>query len=257
MDYHKRGFGLVELMVALLLSMVFGIAMTKLLSHTTHQSSTIKEVSDISKTSRTSLFLMTRDIANAGYMLNCVGKECGAILMAPTVVPTSDVGAVTPCYFSGTISPACQAITYTTLPISITLNYAALTASDSIQVKYSIVNSALRRVETHADNTTTTSDVANNVVQMAFLFGLDTTGAVAKGTGTVTYSPTMTDITKLRSIKIAVLIRSALPDKKYNTPATIVWLGGTYTVPVDQTHYRFKVMQQEVFLLNPTIVVES
>jgi Tfp pilus assembly protein PilW len=272
MGINTKGFSLVEFMVALVISVLFGIVTVTLLNHSTRHVSTVKDVADMSKTSRTSLFLMARDIANTGYMLNCVGRSCGSILSVPSVVPTTGVGAISPCYFSGTTGPACQVLTYTTSPVTLTLNYAALAASDSIQIKYSIDNtpgpSSLRREQIFANSTTypkSDTYVASNVIQMALQFGLDT-GTCPTSSGTVSYSNTMiaTDVCKLRSIKIALLTRSELPDKKYVSPATIPWVdtvwaggatGGIYTVPAnpDQSHYRFKVVQEEIYLINPTI----
>jgi prepilin-type N-terminal cleavage/methylation domain-containing protein len=258
---QTKGFSLIELLVALVLALVFGIAMTKLLNNTTHQASTIKDVSDVSKTSRISLFIMARDIANAGYMLNCVGKECGAILVAPTSEAIDSTGT-TGCYFSGITAPGCPAVpNYSAATSTLTINYAALTDTDPIQTKYSIANSSLCRQIVLANTTSSAAPecvyVANNIVAMAFSFGSDSTGAVAAGTGTATYSSTMTDITQLRSIKIALLTRSALPDKKFDDTTAITWLGGSYAIPTGQSHYRFKVIQQEVFLLNPTTTVDS
>lgn len=272
-----KGFSVIEFMVALVIAVIFGIITTVLLNNATHQSNTIKDVTDVAKTSRTSLFLLTRDLANVGYMLNCVGRDCGTLLATPSVVPSGT--APSPCYISGTVGPACQVLTYTTSPITLTLNYAALSASDTIQIKYSIDTasgvSLLRREQTFANSAASPtafpkSDtyIASNVIQMALQFGLDT-GTCPVSSGTVSYSNSFVaaDACKLRSIKLALLTRSESPDKKYFSPATIPWVdsgwqGGTtgavYTVPTspDQSHYHFKVVQQEIYLLNPTLAIE-
>ena len=255
---HANGFSLIELMVALAITGLFAIIMIRLLASVTNQTSSVKDVSDISSTSRTSLFIMARDIANAGYMLNCVGRACGSILVTPNPAPITGV-APTNCAFSGVSSgiAPCNAVVYSNSPVTLTLNYGALSNSDPIQVKYSIYTdtvtgkSSLRREETHAITASYPkydSYIANNIVAMAFLFGIDT-----GNTGTVTYSATVNNMSQLRSIKFALITISDLPDKKYNAPSSISWLGGTYTVPAGMSHYRFKVMQQEVFLINHTL----
>lgn len=242
---YAKGYSLIEFMVSLVIALLFSVVMMTLFSSLTHQGNAVKDVTDISKNSRTSLFLMARDIANAGYMLNCVGNGCGGILTTPNVCPVT--GA----------APPCPVLSYAESPSVITLNYAALSPNDPLQIEYSLVGSALHRKELRPNspgNTADDNEIADNVMAMVFKFGMD-----AGGIGEVSYwdnLDTMTFSNPVRSIKVALLTRSALPDKKYTSPNTITWLGGDYSVPTDPdlSHYRFKVIQQEVFLLNTTIL---
>jgi prepilin-type N-terminal cleavage/methylation domain-containing protein len=261
MTFRKgRGFSLIEFMVAMLVAVIFAIFMMSLLNNITRRSSLIKETIDVSKTSRISLFAMARDIANAGYMLNCVGRSCGSVLQTPAAQATTTGYATSTCVYSGTTGTGCKAIEYSTSTSLDTLkiNYGALSTTDVIQVVYSLdkANLILKRKQVKANDTVAATDdeFANNVVQMAFKFGTET-GTVASPNFNYNNTPPTT-LSQLRSIKIALLTRSEFPDKKYTSPATIAWLGGTYTVPTspDQSHYRFNVAQQEVYLHNLAII---
>jgi hypothetical protein len=178
--------------------------------------------------------LISRDLANAGYLLNCTNRSCGALLTSP---PT------------------------TTLPIEVAndpqrilIHYGASKTIDPISVYYDIDNnpnnanvSSLHRIQVNADGTTNDSFVASNVVDLAWQFSSDN-----NNTGMATYEVVNGPVptTNIRSIKIGLLVMSALPDKKYISPQTINWLGGSYAVPVTQMNYRFKVIQEEVILTN-------
>lgn len=54
----------------------------------------------------------------------------------------------------------------------------------------------------------------------------------------------------IMSIRIAVLARSTLPDRKYTSPATYALLGGTYTVPASDRRFRHVVLTSEIPLRN-------
>jgi prepilin-type N-terminal cleavage/methylation domain-containing protein len=247
-----KGFTLIELLVALVLALVFGIVTTKLLSHTSYHATNFKETTDMAKIGRVSLFLLTRDIANVGYMLNCVGRGCGTILYAPTANAIAHSGESN-CYFSGTATdkPPCPNLHYDPLANQLALNYAALAGDEPIQIKYSIgQGGGLLRTEVLAGDTSVTppvgNKVANNVVAMAVEFGV-----VDSVTGDVAYSPVLGTVVP-SSIRVCVLVQSDLPDKQYRSPTSIPLLGdNSYAVPSHKLHYRFKAIQQEVFIFNP------
>lgn len=54
----------------------------------------------------------------------------------------------------------------------------------------------------------------------------------------------------IMSIRIAVLARSTLPDRKHTSPATYSLLGGTYTVPASERRFRHVVLTSEIPLRN-------
>jgi Tfp pilus assembly major pilin PilA len=263
-----KGFSLIEFMVVMVIAIMFAIIMVSLLNSVTHRSSAIKESIDISKTSRISLFAMARDLGNAGFMLNCVGVTgCGDLLLAPNAQSVIDAGystcAVsnkkadgTPCTSPQTPAPSVAYIS-TAAVDKITINYAGLAVTDLIQVTYSLTKatSVLSRKQVKLNDTAPATDdeFASNVVQMAFKFGVES------GTPTVpnfSYNNTPpATLTQLRSVKVALLVRSELPDKEYTSPPSITWLGGAYAVPADQLHYRFNAVQQEVYIINPTLIL--
>jgi Tfp pilus assembly protein PilE len=238
------GYSLIEFMVAMVVALILGVVVLTLFANLTRQSNTHKDVADIDKSLRTSMFIMGKDIANAGYLLSCTtGKACSGLLVA---APSSTVPITTP-NTGGLIA-----------------NYATTVATDPTSVGYTVAANAatgisnLIRTETVA-GVATAQPIAANVIGMAWQFGSD-----AASTGTAIYSAAGVMISEpatapatpavpagLRSVRIALLARSALPDTKYISPAAINWLGGTYNVPTANINYRYKVLQQEIYLANP------
>lgn len=243
-----HGYSLIEFIVSMVVALILGVVVLTLFANLTRQSNTHKDVADIDKSLRTSMFIMGKDLANAGYLLSCIaGKACSGLLVAAplTTFPMDAPGT------GGLIA-----------------NYATTVATDPTSVGYTVAANATTGVSSLVRTVTTTVagasasnayPIAANVIGMAWQFGSD-----AASTGTAAYSiagvmlsePATAPITLavppgLRSVRIALLVRSALPDTKYTSPATIAWLGGTYTVPTANSNYRYKVLQQEIYLANP------
>lgn len=242
---RSRGFSLIELMVAMVITLVLGIAVAALFKHLTQQSGSQKDSVDIQRTLRTAMFLINRDLANAGYLLRCTtNTDCATFL---TTVPT----AGTPI------------IAVASNPPTLTINYAAPTIDDPVQIIYSIESDngvrSLRRVQKKAgatNNIQSDTFIAPNIIAMSFMYGTSTGGHT-------TILPT--DTFTLRSIKVSLLARSAFPDKNYKAPSTInlfTETTSTITYPCEQnatiitcttgnySNYRHEVLEQEVQLIN-------
>lgn len=237
-----HGYSLIEFMVAMVVALILGVVVLTLFVNLTRQTNTHKDVADIDKSLRTSMFIMGKDLANAGYLLGCTaGKACSGLLVA-TPLTTFPITA-----------PATGGLI---------ANYATTVATDPTSVGYTVAATAglssLVRTMTVA-GVSTAQPIAANVIGMAWQFGSDaaSTGTAAYSTAGVMISEpattptTLTVPAGLRSVRIALLVRSTLPDTKYTSPTSIAWLGGTYTVPTTNSNYRYKVLQQEIYLANP------
>jgi hypothetical protein len=196
------------------------------------------------------MFIMGKDIANAGYLLSCTtGKACSGLLVAAP----SSTAPITAPGTGGLIA-----------------NYATTVATDPTSVGYTVAANATTGVSSLVRTVTTTVagasssnayPIAANVIGMAWaesagactaLPCYGTAGVMISEPATTPTTPTTLSVpTGLRSVRIALLARSALPDTKYTSPATIAWLGGTYTVPAANSNYRYKVLQQDIYLANP------
>lgn len=77
---HQRGLSLVELMIALVIGLIFSIAILVVQSSLTKQNVQMSDVSQRDDQARAALNLVTRDLSNAGFMLGGVQPACSATL---------------------------------------------------------------------------------------------------------------------------------------------------------------------------------
>lgn len=249
----QQGLGLVELMVSLVITLIIGVVIASMFSYLTHQNNRQKDVADIERTMRTALFIMSRDIANAGYMLRCsAGNACSSLLNS-SYLPAAGTAVLSISTANDAASKSTGIATKT-----LTLNYAAPAADDPVSISYSNIEDSdnsnipsLRRTQTNRTDTAITEisgeglAIATNVLDFALSYG------VSDGAGGITYSSSVpTDTYTLRSIRLGLLVRSPFPDQKYQSPANITWLGGTYAVPTTKRNYRHDTVQQEIFMTN-------
>ncbi|MEW6611144.1 MAG: PilW family protein [Pseudomonadota bacterium] len=111
-------------------------------------------------------------------------------------------------------------------------------------------------------NTGTTTPVARGIVSLQVLYGMDTNGdnavdAYARPTGGGWFAASGGQI---RTVRIALLARASLPDRDYNSPASITLLpamGGNaavvYDVPNTDRNFRHQLFVTEVPLRNPIL----
>ena len=79
--HRQHGLSLIELMVALVIGLIFAIAVLLVQSSLTKQNVQMSDVMQRDSQTRAALDLITRDLSNAGYMLDGVQTPC-AILLA-------------------------------------------------------------------------------------------------------------------------------------------------------------------------------
>lgn len=77
---RQRGLSLVELMIALVIGLIFSIAILVVQSTLTKQNVQMSDVSLRDDQARAALDLVTRDLSNAGFMLGGVQPACSATL---------------------------------------------------------------------------------------------------------------------------------------------------------------------------------
>lgn len=112
------GFTLVELMVALLLSLLLAVAILKMQTKTASQSVRIQDTDTRDTQARAALDLMTRDITSSGFLFGNLMHTCAALV-------TYNSGG--PGYFAHHPVDSVSAVTGTKMKFapSITLNYPA------------------------------------------------------------------------------------------------------------------------------------
>ncbi|MDY0329505.1 MAG: PilW family protein [Thiomonas sp.] len=81
MPHHQRGLSLIELMVALVIGLIFSLAVLTVQSSLTRQNVQMSDVMQRDTQTRAALDLIGADLSNAGYMLDGVQTPC-AILLA-------------------------------------------------------------------------------------------------------------------------------------------------------------------------------
>jgi len=83
---HQRGLSLIELMVALVISLIFAIAMLIVQSSLTKQNARMSDVMQRDTQTRAALDLISRDLSNAGFLLGGVGPRCSILLAYDSAV---------------------------------------------------------------------------------------------------------------------------------------------------------------------------
>lgn len=252
-----RGFGLVELMVAIVVTLILGVAVAALFSYLTGQATRQRDDIEVIRASRAGLFALTRDLGNTGFLWNCARSpavsttafECGNWL---TGVQRASV-TISPSLIRVSTRPIASGLNTTDISVDLgitpfesttntfdgnaSVSYAVQTATANGQTTYTLQ----RTIFSYISGSSATDNVAQNVMATAFTFLLK------DGTLSTTLPA---DLTTLRGIRVGMLTRSPFPDPKYTSPSTVTWLGGTYTIPSDALNYRYEAQEKEVTLIN-------
>ncbi|MGC8807473.1 MAG: PilW family protein [Thiomonas sp.] len=85
----QRGLSLIELMVALVIGLIFAIAVLLVQSSLTKQNVQMSDVMQRDTQTRAALDLISRDLSNAGYMLDGVQPPCAARLAFDSAVQST------------------------------------------------------------------------------------------------------------------------------------------------------------------------
>ena len=246
---RQAGFGLTELMIGLLVGLLVVLAMTTLFVNLGRQDIGNRDLAAMGQSSRNALYLLTHDLANAGFLLKCKSLPgCAQMIHNGSGYHGSGVQSL--AYAAPTAGGAITQGTINEGKGSITFNYEPDIATDPLSIRYRIDVSngvpTLKRARTGIDGNAVESDIAGNVVALAVQF--------YNGV----YSNTL-PANNLQSVRLGLLIRTASTDGAYTSPATYTLLDAigtapntaaaiTYTVP--NRNFRYSLIQQNVYLRN-------
>ncbi|MEW6560242.1 MAG: PilW family protein [Pseudomonadota bacterium] len=121
----QRGLSLIELMVALVIGLIFAIAVLLVQSSLTKQNVTMSDVMQRDTQTRAALDLISRDLSNAGFMLGGTQSRCDVLLAYDSGVSGSQTFAQYP------VSAASQPLALPTSTTSGSTNYPSTTPDPS------------------------------------------------------------------------------------------------------------------------------
>ncbi|MGC8508345.1 MAG: PilW family protein [Thiomonas sp.] len=118
---RQRGLSLIELMVALVIGLIFAIAVLLVQSSLTKQNVQMSDVMQRDTQTRAALDLISRDLSNAGFMLGGVQSRCSVLLAYDSAVGGGQPFAQFP------VSAASQPLALPTSTTVGTINYPSTT----------------------------------------------------------------------------------------------------------------------------------
>jgi type IV pilus assembly protein PilW len=210
----EGGFTLIELMVALLLSLLLAVAILKMQTKMASQTVRVADSSTRDTQARAAMDLITRDLTGSGFLLGATQYYCSAVFTYNSGTSTG--------YFAHHAADAVSAVSGTKLPFapSVTLNYPSGATSAP------------------------TSDVLVTMATVASTQFNDSTNPVLRGTVSAPVLPMTTGVAPLSSTSgltagdtaiVQVPIGTSLPClrvpvTKFTTNATMTSAKGT-TMP--------------------------
>ena len=168
----QRGVTLIELMIALVIGLIFSLAVLLMQSSLTKQNMQMSDVMQRDTQSRAALDLLTGDLSNAGYMLDGAKVQCVATLAYDSALPDN------PTFFQYPVSATDQP---TSIPTSgnvtagLNANSWPPTGSGNVSQMIQIISSNSPLVAS-TGSTTDSTEVTNNVT------GTSPTNAMADST---------------------------------------------------------------------------
>lgn len=259
--YYASGFSMVELMVAIVVTLIVGIASAALFSYMTASATKQRDDIELQRGATTGIFALTRDLSNAGFMLRCRTTttntpSCAQLIGTNLVTGKLSQQAITTTTTNidvGGTTLASTNITIHQAPVAGAFVSNAVTsgAANPTSITYAVERSeqngvplySLQRTESSfVTGQSSSGTIGQNVLAITFQYAVQ---------GSATYSATLpADTLTLTSIKLGMLTRSPFPDLKYTSPSTITWLGGTFTVPSTERNYRYEVHEKVVTPVN-------
>lgn len=88
-DRKQRGLSLIELMVALVIGLIFSLAVLLVQSSLSKQNVQMSDVMERDTQTRAALDLISTDLSNAGYMMDGVQAPCAARLAFDSTVQST------------------------------------------------------------------------------------------------------------------------------------------------------------------------